>query len=101
MKALTLILLSVVAFSGCYKAKIQLTSPKVSVVSTSVDDKMHFSLIDFIELSNAIDINGACPNEAVAIQERVSILGGFVNSVIGLYAPIFSLMNASVMCASE
>lgn len=36
--------------------------------------------------------------EATQIQERVSVLGGLVNMVLGNFVPVLSVFNPSVNC---
>jgi hypothetical protein len=91
--------LCVVLAAGCYKTQINLGAGP-GTRSGVVDNNMHLNLLNIVELSSPVDLVAACPgSQAVAIDERLSVLGGIVNIVLGRFIPILSVMNPSVDCA--
>ena len=101
MKRIILACAIAAAASGCYKAKIHMNPTTPVTRSASVDNAFHFSVIGIVELSSPVDLKAACGGgDSAAISERVSVAGGLVNMVFGMFIPIFEVMNPSVECGA-
>ena len=96
--ATTMVLAAALA-GGCYKTQYHLTAP--APVAQMGAEKFHLGVIGIIELSSPIDLTGECGGtQAVMVDERVSVLGGVVNMVLGYFVPILHIHNASVGCGA-
>lgn len=99
-RAASLFTATVLALSfgaGCYKTQYQLTPP--AGMARPGPQHMHLGLLGFIELSSPIDLAAECPGGgAVMIDERVGVLGGIVNIVLGAFIPLLHIHNATVGC---
>ncbi len=101
MKKLVLAATAAISLASCYKATIHLKPAQGAAPSPTVEDEMHFSLINIIEISDPVDMKAACAvSEPVQIKERLTFLGGIVNAVLGTYVPVLSVMNPTVMCST-
>lgn len=86
--------------AGCYKATFHL-QPGAGTRSAHVDDELHFSVINVVEVSGPVRLDTACDGgTAVSASERVGPLGAVVNLLLAWAVPIFSVMNPSVDCAA-
>lgn len=86
--------------AGCYKTTYRMNpSGADGMPSQEYNHRFHFSVIGLVEISSPVDMARACQGGPVAsIDERVSVLGGIVNLVLGTYIPILSVRNATVNC---
>jgi len=84
------------SLGGCFKSTIHLADEPGQ--PGTVNDAMHFSLIGIFELSSPVDLKAACGGAPATIHEKVSVVGGVVNIVLGTFFPLLSVMNPSVDC---
>ena len=89
--------------AGCYKATFQLAPTTGPTYHSPLhDEEFHISVVGVIELSNPVDLAGACGGgtRPVSIDERVSALGGLANLLVGVYLPI-DVFNPTVDCGAR
>lgn len=82
-------LLSISGLAGCYTTRIH-TAYTPANVSLVASERWHHAIVGGVaELSDPVDLEGACPNAAPAlIHEEVTFLNGVASGVTsGVYTP--------------
>lgn len=95
------LVLTALLAAGCYKTTYLMQPGGGGMPSPAYTDHLHWSIINLIELSQPVNLQEACPGAAAtSIDERVGVLGGILNAVLGTYVPILSVHNATVFCGA-
>jgi hypothetical protein len=99
MKSIVLASVLASSLASCYKTTYELRPPPL--IARPASQHFHLGLIGFIELSSPIVLTSECggPEQASLIFERVGVLGGVVNLVLGTFIPILHVHNATVGCS--
>jgi hypothetical protein len=80
--------------AGCYKTNFHM-KPGPGLRSTSVDDKLHFSVISLVEVSKPVRLDTACSaGGPVMVNEQISGLAWLINYLL----PVLSAFSVSVDC---
>ena len=73
--------------AGCYSTRVNI-GPAGGAASPMYTERWHHTIVGGLaEISDPVDLEGACPGGLAAIHEELSFLNGVAGAVFGIYTP--------------